>query len=186
MTQAEYSTHWVSNIGFSFGAVPSMSFSTGYTEFHAGEGLFIGAMYNTGSLPVDNFNYQLEIKVGGNFANGAYFGIMNGPVNTVYNINQAGTYRLPFTMSGSYFEVRYNDVTTTYTNPGLLFYVKLLAPQTSNTERIMTPYGIMEKPHNDGKEDFNGELKGTNILTTAKTRTRNPFLDYMYTSGSTI
>ena len=184
MNLTDFTKYWSLTYQTSTSGDPAnLVIDSGSASFYVGDQGYIGIKQYSLTKGI-TYNFQLKIS-GSNLGSSFYFTLCSNN-NTLYFLSSSGEYNIPLTCGGNDIELRYYGNDISYTNPGQLFYIRALAPRVIFSENENTPLGPVTVGHSDGKEDFNGELKGSQILTTYNTRKSNPFLNYNYVSSSII
>jgi len=182
MTTAEFLKIWTKTVGAgTLGDPGGFDVNPGSASFYTGDQGFIGARQYGLQKGV---TYDFQVKIDGNFTPSNYFALYSGGTK-LFHFSSSGEHSVPLTLPFDDIEIRcYGPYSFGSGFWGHLYYFKAIAPKSCYSELQDTALGLVSVGFSDGKEDYNGELKGTSILTTSNLRKQNPYLKYMYVSSS--
>lgn len=180
MTQAEFNSYWKTFFyTSSVGDPGSVYVGEGSASFIIGDQKYVGI-----SQSVSPGNYLLSLSISGSLTNTRHFVAYSGTDKLCF-FTSPGTYSIPVSITNGDIKLIYSSsVGTDINNLGILYSIKLEAPQTSYVETVYTVSGTVSRPHTDGKEKYMGDLKGTKLQVTNGTLSSNPFLASNYTITS--
>jgi hypothetical protein len=184
MTLTEFTQYWTLTYGaVSLGDPATILFNPGSASFYVGDQEYIGISQNNLQQGI---TYNFEIKISGSSFDSSHYFSLYSSNTLLYTFSSSQEYSIPINVPSNNIELRYYGNDTSYSTPGALYYFRAIAPQTVYTETKITNYGTVLVGFSDGREDFNGELKGTVVNVTNNLNKSNPFLNYMYVSSSMI